>query len=116
MSDLRSILHSSFAYVRGTEVNKATAALTLDHIIQEQIKTLKKGETRDILDGQGTSLEHRPSRLDRLDALEADINKVVDALVAAGDDAEKLSALGIFEADNPTKDGSEPSATVDAVP
>lgn len=114
--DLRAVLHSTFAYVRGTEVNKAVASLTLDHIIQEQIKTLKKKETRDILDGQGTTMSHRSSRYDRLEALEADIDKVVSAIEAAGDDAGKLSALGIFEADQPSKDDSAPSATVDAVP
>jgi hypothetical protein len=114
--DIRTVLHSAFSFVRGTEVNKATAALTLDHLIQEQIKTLKRGETISVLDGQGSTIDHRPSRWDQLDALEHDLDQAVAAIQAAGDDQAKLAALGIFEADQPSKSDDDTSATVDEVP
>lgn len=112
MTDLRSTLHSAYALVRSTEANKATAALTLDHIIQEQIDRLKRGSTRDILDPKGESLGKVASRWDQLDALEKSLDQVVKAMQDAGDDPEKLKALGIFEADQASRTDDEPSTNV----
>lgn len=110
--DIRTKLHSAFAFVRGVEVNKATAALTLDHIIQEQINTLKKGELRAVRDGQGTAIDQRPSRWDQLDALGKDIASVVQTISDANDDPDILKHLGIFEADKESTSDDAPSANV----
>lgn len=97
MTDLRRVLHSAYTFVRSIEVNKATASLTLDHMIQEQINRLKKGSTRVIIDAKGDNIGNRISYLDELDTLEKEIADVVKAVQAAGTDPEKLEALGIFQ-------------------
>lgn len=102
MSDLRSTLHSAYAFIRSVEVNKATAALTLDHLLQEQIQRLKASTTRAVLDSKGENHGNRISYLDTLDALSQDIQNVVQAVNNAGSDAEKLTALGIYEVDKET--------------
>lgn len=98
MSDLRQTLHSAFTFVRSIETNKATASLTMDHLVQEQINSLKKGETRSISDARGENLGNRLSRWDQLDALEKRIAQAVQAIKAAGNDPDKLASLGIDEA------------------
>lgn len=102
MSDLRRVLHSAYTFIRSVEVNKATASLTLDHLIQEQITRLKKGETTAILDSKGDSLGNRISYLDELDALEKELKDSVKAVKDAGTDADKLAALGIENIDGDT--------------
>lgn len=102
MSDLRKVLHSAYTFVRSVEVNKASASITLDHMIKEQIIRLKKGETRAILGSQGESLGNRVSFLDALDTLEKEIQDAVKAVEDAGNDSAKLRALGIFEVDEKT--------------
>lgn len=101
-SDLRTVLHSAYTFVRSIEVNKATASLTLDHLIQEQITKLKKGETTAILDSKGESLGNRIAYLDQLDALEKDLQDVVKAVKDAGTDQDKLAALGLESTDKDT--------------
>lgn len=93
--DVRRVLHSAYSFVRSVESNKAISALTLDHMIQAQINRLKKGTTTDILDAAGESLGDRPSRWDQLDALEQEVQSVVNAIEQAGSDPAKLSALGL---------------------
>lgn len=111
--DIRTFLHSAFAYVRGTEVNKATAALTLDHLLQEQINALKKGEARSVLDGRGAVIGKRLSRWDQLDALEKNIEQATKAIEEAGNDSAKLEALGIVDTDAPSVEDDAPSSTVE---
>jgi len=94
---LRKVLHSAYTFVRSVEVNKASSALTLDHLIQEQIDTVKQSSTRDILDAAGKDIGKRTSKLDDLDTLQKDIEAVVKAVKKAGKDAGKLRELGIFE-------------------
>jgi DNA-binding transcriptional regulator YhcF (GntR family) len=96
MTDLRRVLHSAYTFVRSIEVNKATASITLDHLLQEQIFRLKKGQTRAIIDAKGDNIGNRISYLDELDTLEKEIADVIKAVQAAGTDPEKLQALGIF--------------------
>jgi phosphopentomutase len=78
--DALSILHSAFSFIKGVESNRATAAITLDHLIEEQIKSLKSGEVRDILDGQRNTRAVRTSRWDELDALEKQMSQVIQDL------------------------------------
>lgn len=94
---LRKVLHSAYTFVRSVEVNKASSALTLDHLIKEQIDTIKKSSTRAILDAKGQSIGKRTAKLDDLDTLQQQVEAVVKAVKAAGKDASKLRALGIFE-------------------
>lgn len=105
MSDLRRVLHSAYSFIRSVEVNKASASLTLDHMIQEQIATLKKGETRALLDSKGESTGSRISYIDTLESLEKELADVVKAVKDAGTDSAKLQALGIFETDSAGSEG-----------
>lgn len=99
-NNLRGGLHSAYTFVRSVEVNKATAAITLDHLIQEQIDSYKSASTRSILDAKGASVGSRPSKLDSLESLEKEVTAIVKAAKAAGSDAQKLRAIGINEVDS----------------
>ncbi len=112
MSDLRAVIHSAYSYIRSTEVNRSASALTLDHMIQEQISSLKKRENSVVTDPDGESGGQLLSRWDRLDALEKELDQAVQALVDAGDDPEKLQALGVFEAAPATKASDDASSNV----
>lgn len=94
---LRSVLYSAFSFVRSIESNQATTALTLDHLIGQQIQSLKSGVTRPLLDGRGEVVGHRISRWDAIDKLEKDLLDAIEAVQNAGDDPELLAMLGIYE-------------------
>lgn len=96
---LRKVLHSSYTFVRSVEVNRATAALTLDHLIQEQINSYKQASQRSIIDAKGQSVGNRTSKLDDLDTLQQQVDSVVSSVQKAGSDAAKLREIGIFEVD-----------------
>lgn len=102
---LRKVLHSAYTFIRSAEVNKASAALTLDHLIQEQIDSYKQSSERAILDAKGASIGNRSSKLDNLETLQQEVDSVVKSVKNAGSDAAKLRALGIFEID--AQDGGE---------
>ncbi len=102
---LRKVLHSAYTFIRSVEVNKASAALTLDHLIQEQIEMYKQSSQRAILDAKGQSIGNRSSKLDDLDTLKQEVDSVVKSVKDAGSDEEKLRALGIFETED--QDGDE---------
>ena len=91
----RRILHSSYTYVRSTETTKSVSSLTLDHLIQERIDSLKGNSKREIVDATGKSMGSRKSRYDKLSELEENIKGLVKAVEDAGDDRAKLEALGI---------------------
>jgi hypothetical protein len=97
--DTRRLLHSSFTFVRSVESNKAAAAITLDHMIGEQIAFLKGGEKREILDPKGESAGSRTSRFDELEELDTNLKKMVDSIKKAGSDEAKLAELGISNED-----------------
>lgn len=109
--NLRRILHSAYSYVRSVESNKAVAAITLDHLIQEQITSLKQGETQAISSPKGEDLGTRPSRWDQLDNLKTQINSVVEAIREAGDDPVKLKKLGIYEGSKTFSSDQQAAAT-----
>jgi hypothetical protein len=94
---LRAVLHSAFTYVRSYEANQATANITLDHLLVEHLASLKKDETRNIVDGRGTVVGQRPSRWDRIDQLEKDVLAAVEAVAAAGEDSDQLQRIGVYE-------------------
>lgn len=102
MSDLRTVIHSAYTFIRSVEVNKATAALTLDHLIQEQINRLQSQTNRAILGSKGESLGDRISYLDSLDALQKQMQDAVTAINNAGSDPEKLAELGLDPEDKDT--------------
>lgn len=78
---LRTVLHSAFSFVRATETNRATSAITLDHLLQERVTSIQK------------------DKLPALDDLEKKLKSVVEAIEKAGTDAERLKQLGIYEVD-----------------
>lgn len=98
MSSIRQTLADSITFVRSVEANKAASAVTLDHLIDEQIKNLKKGEQTQFVDAQGNSVGSRPSKWDVIDALQQEIASTVKTLQDAGSDPEKLAALGLYDA------------------
>lgn len=77
--DGRAILHSAFAFVRSVEANRASAAITLDHVIEKQVQFLKAGTTRPIVDSQGASVGDRTSRYDELTNLKNQIDNLVSS-------------------------------------
>lgn len=99
--DVRRALHSAYTFVRSVETNKAVASLTLDHMIQEQISRLKKGESREIVSASGEDLGSRTSRYDQLTELQDSVVKAVKSISDAEGDSKKLEDLGIYEADAP---------------
>ena len=96
-SNFREILHSGYTFIRSIETSKAISALTLDHLIQGHIDSLKQDSTRSsqLVSDDGKSLGNRISRWDQVDEIEKLFTKAVEALKAAGDNREKLSQLGI---------------------
>lgn len=104
---LRRVLHSAYTFVRSVESNKAASALTLDHLIQEQIDSYKAGSTTAILDAQGNNIGNRTSKLDDLDTLQQEVDSVIQSIESAGTDPEKLTELGINVVDSPdVEDGT----------
>lgn len=97
---LRAVLHSAYTFVRSVEVNRASSALTLDHLIQEQIDSYKQSTQRAILDAKGQNVGNRTSKLDYLDTLQQQIDSVVSAVSDAGSDEGKLRELGVVEVDS----------------
>ena len=97
MSDSRRILHSAYSFVRSVESNRSISSLTLDHLIQEHITSIKKGAVRSLLDAKGESMGNRASKFDQLDELERDVEKLATAVKAAGDDQAKLADLGFSD-------------------
>lgn len=120
--DIRTILHGAYALIRSKETATSIASLTLDHLIQEQIDTLKQGGTQDILNARGEprtdkkgTLQKRPSRWDEIDALEKSLDSAVKAIKDAGDDPQKLQQLGLSETDGDTRTDDELSVTAESV-
>lgn len=101
---LRKVLHSAYTFIRSVEVNKASASLTLDHLIQEQIDAYKQSSKRAIIDAKGEDVGNRTSKLDDLDTLQQEVDAVVKSVKDAGSDGEKLRALGVYETG--TEEGS----------
>lgn len=115
-SNFREILHSGYTFVRSIESSKAISALTLDHLIQGHIDSLKQDSTRSsqLVSDSGKSLGNRISRWDQIDEIEKLFTKAVEALKAAGDSREKLSQLGI-DPDKPSKGDFEVSEDDEAL-
>jgi hypothetical protein len=107
--NFRQILHSGYTLIRSIETSKAISALTLDHMIQNHLDALggpeldKKKNSGSrvslLVDDKGKSLGERQSRWDQIDEIEKLFTKAVTELKNAGDNAEKLSQLGIVESD-----------------
>src|SRR5258708_40005046 len=94
--DVRQILHSAYTYVRSTELNKASASITLDALIDARIKSLQSGEVRALVDPEGNTVGTRASRSDRLDELQKSLNQLIQSIQSAGNDEMKLSTLGLL--------------------
>jgi len=92
---LRRSLAAGFSFIRGVEVNRSTAALTIDHLINEQIRSISHGATREMLDGKGAKYGGRVSKLDAIEVIEENIKAAAKAVRDAGDDVDKLAELGI---------------------
>lgn len=107
---VRTVLHSAYTFVRSVESNKASSALTLDHLIQEQIDAYQQNGQTAILDAAGNNVGNRLSKLDQLDTLKQQLDSVVQSISNAGKDPEKLNELGIFEAGTNTPDGTDDSS------
>lgn len=100
-TSIEELLGAAYSYIRGVEANKAISALTLDHLIQQQIDAIKGGDSRALLDSTGSSVGTRASKLDVLTSIQKSIDQLVQAVSAAGNDPTKLSDLGL----DPEKSG-----------
>lgn len=110
--DIRSVLADAFTFVRSEESNQAISALTLDHLIQDFINSIKQSATTTIIDGQGNSVGSRISKFDQLTALLNNMQNAVQSIQQAGDDPAKLAALGLFQSDFDTVADTDPSTNV----
>lgn len=94
----RAELHSAYAFIRGQDVSTSISALTLDHMLQEQIDVLDKGAKRSVLIGAGDSADvDRISRWNMVDNLKTNVLKVIKDIRDAGGDKDKLADLGVVE-------------------
>lgn len=100
--DLRQAIHAAYAYVHSAETNKGLSGLTLDHLLNEHILSLKGSATRQVVDISGNQIGKTASRLDRLQAMKDALDSVVSAIEQAGSDPEKLEALGLTDDSNPS--------------
>jgi hypothetical protein len=95
-SSAEELIHSAYAYVRGVEKNKALAALTLDHLLNEHIIAIEGGDPDYVMSIQGEASAMRLPKLKRIELVQKSIDDLVTAVEAAGDDAAKLVALGLL--------------------
>jgi hypothetical protein len=95
--NFRQILHSGYSLIRSIETTKAISALTMDHLIQGHIDSLKQDSVRasQLVDDGGKSVGNRVSKWDQIDEIEKLFTEAVKALKAAGDSTDKLLKLGI---------------------
>jgi hypothetical protein len=94
-SSVEEILHAAYSFVRAREANRAISALTLDHMIQEQIDGIQGGDSRYLLsEGVQEVIGLRIPKLDALEQIGKDIEQLVAAVEEAGDDPGKLENLG----------------------
>lgn len=62
----REMLHAAYAAVRGAAMNRAVSSITLDHLLQEQIDSIRGSKKR-------------VSKLAVLDTIEKNINNVINS-------------------------------------
>lgn len=98
-NNVRQILHDTYSFIRSQEANQATASITLDHLIENAINSLKSGSTIQITDSNGNNTGVKASRYDQLTDLASSLNLLVQALQNAGNDSQKLAALGLLPED-----------------
>jgi hypothetical protein len=92
---LRSVINTSYAFVRSVEANRAN--VTFDHVLEQQVKMLKAKEKRTIASATGDSLGTRTSRYDRITAMETQLNLVIQAIEETQGRPSDLLVLGISE-------------------
>lgn len=92
---LRSVINSSYAFVRSVEANRSN--VTFDHVLEQQIRMLKAKEKRTITSITGDSLGDRLSRYDRIVAMESQLNVVIQAIEETKGRPSDLLVLGISE-------------------
>ena len=80
MLNVPELLHSAYSFVRSVESNKGLAAVTLEHVIQEQIERIEGGSSRNLLSVSGSISGERLSKLAVLDRVEDGINSVIQYL------------------------------------
>ena len=73
--EFRRILNNAYAFVQGELSNQSFSALTYEELADQQIERI---------DGKGT--ESRPTELERLNKIEQDLLKVVDAIKSSSPD------------------------------
>lgn len=95
---VEDMLHSAYAAIRGMEMNRSMAPVTLDHLLKEHIESIKGGQSRLIVlasNGTRDKQTTKVSKLARLDAIKRTVDQVVSAVSNAGSDKAKLRSLGL---------------------
>jgi hypothetical protein len=95
-SSAEESIHAAYSYVRGVEKNRALAALTLDHLLNEHILSIEGGDPEYIMSVQGEAASLRIPKLKRIQEVQKHIDNLVAAVEDAGDDAAKLTKLGLL--------------------
>lgn len=90
------LIYGAIASVRGAEKNRAMAALTLDHLLYEQIQRIEGGDPNFITSVESRPVSQRTPKLEQLDAIKRSIDDLVSAVEQAGDDPAALHALGLL--------------------
>jgi hypothetical protein len=112
--DIRTILYSAYTSVRSQAVNTAISGVTIDHLLQEHIISLKQSSSQTVTDDKGPS-RARPSKLDELLSLQESINSVYSSILKAGSDPSKLESLGLYGVDSETNDDTARSELAEEV-
>lgn len=102
VGEITRALQAAYAQLKGAEANKALVPYSLDHAIQEQIDSLKTDSSStgavsavDTKYSTSKSKRKKPTKYERLLAVQSDLQKIVDTVKKAGDDPAKLSKLGL---------------------
>jgi hypothetical protein len=94
---IEDMLHAAYSSIRGREQSRATAPITLDHLLQQHIEAIRGGESRSLLSASGRREggHKKVSKLVALDNIKSQVDKVASAVNSAGGDKTKLAALGL---------------------
>ena len=106
-------LYSAYSFIIGVERNKALAALTLDHLLNEHIIAIEGEDPEFIMSVTGQTSEYKVSKLQRLETLKDDIDSLVSAVEEAGDDYVALAKIGLDVSEEDSEDTADDESAED---
>ena len=106
--NVNEMLYAAYAAIRGREQSRSMVPITLDHLLKDQIESIKGGDSRLVVmaaSGSRDKGNNRVTKLDALAAIQQNVDQVVKSFDKAGSDKTKLAELGLDDY------GQEGSAT-----